>query len=89
LQDSQHPFPNILIYRPQGSDEVSQEACGVIITFVKREPGDRSLITGDQFADQSGLAKASGGRNEGEFVTYLKPLVKAVDQMWSGNQVRP
>ncbi len=65
LEHSQHPFSNIRCNRLQRSDEVSQKACGVVIPFVQRQPGDRSVTTGDPFADQRGFAKAGRGRDEG------------------------
>jgi len=61
LEHTQYPFSNIRRNRLQSSDEVSQKSCGVVIPFIQRQPGDRSLATGDPFADQRGFAKAGGG----------------------------
>ena len=66
LEHTQHPFSNIRRNRLQSSDEVRQKAGGVVIPFVQRQPGDRSLATGNPFADQRGFAKAGGGRDEGQ-----------------------
>ena len=57
LERSQHPFSNIRRNRLQSRDEVSQKACGVVIPFIQRQPGNRSLATGDPFADQGGFPK--------------------------------
>ena len=73
LEHSQHPCSNIRRNRLQSSDEVSQKAGGVVIPFVQRQPGDRSLATGDPFADQRGFAKAGGGRDEGQFAARRDP----------------
>ena len=67
LKRIQHPFSNIRRNRLQSSDEVSQKACGVVIPFVQRQPGDRSFTICDPFADQRGFTKAGGGRDEGQF----------------------
>ena len=62
LQHSQHPFANIRLNGLQSGDEVRQKACGVVVPFIQRQPGDRpgSLASGDPLADQRGLAKAGG-----------------------------
>src|SRR3712207_8816789 len=39
LEQTQHTFSNVRSNRLQGSDEVSQEACWVVIPFVQRKPG--------------------------------------------------
>ena len=41
LEHTQHPFSDICANRLQSSDEVSQKACGVVIPFVQRQPGNR------------------------------------------------
>ena len=43
LEQVQHPFSNIRRNRLQRRDEVRQKACGVVIPFVQRQPGNRSL----------------------------------------------
>ena len=73
LEHSQHPFSNIRCNRLQSRDEVSQKAGGVVIPFVQRQPGDRSLATGDPFADQRGFTKAGGGRDEGQLAARRSP----------------
>ncbi len=74
--------------RLQSSDEVSQKAGGVVIPFVQRQPGDRSLATGDPFADQRGFAKAGGGRDEGQFAS-CRALVQPLDQAGAEDNFRP
>ena len=86
LERAQHPFSNIRRNRLQSSDEVSQKAGGVVIPFVQRQPGDRSLATGDPFADQRGFAKAGGGRDEGQFT--MQALVQPLDQAGAEDNVR-
>ena len=80
LEHSQHPFSNIRRNRLQRSDEVSQKACGIVIPFIQRQPGDRSFATGDPFADQRGFPKAGGGRDEGQFAACNEPLIQPLDQ---------
>jgi hypothetical protein len=48
-------------------DEVSQKACRAAMPFLERQPGDRSLTSGDPFAEQPGFTKAGGGRDDGQF----------------------
>jgi hypothetical protein len=52
LENPQHPASKICHYLLQCGDEVSQKACGVAIPFIQRQPGDRSIDTGDPFDDQ-------------------------------------
>src|SRR5690348_3392686 len=75
LEHTQHPFSNIGRNRLQSSDEVRQKAYRVVIPFVQRQPGGRSLATGDPSTDQRGFPKAGGGRDEGQFVvqTLIQP----------------
>ena len=87
LEHTQHPCANRRRNRLQRSDEVGQKAGGVVIPFVQRQPGDRSLATGDPFADQRGFAKAGGGRDEGQFA--VQPLVQPLDQARAEDHVRP
>src|ERR671916_2120492 len=70
----------------QGSDEVSQEARGVVIPLVQRQPRGWSLDTGDPFANQRGFTRACGGRDEGEFA--VQTLVKPLGQAGAGNDSR-
>ncbi len=85
LEHSQHPCSNIRRNRLQSRDEVSQKAGGVVIPFVQRQPGDRSLATSDPFADQRGFAKAGGGRDEGQFTARRQALVQPLDQAGAGD----
>ena len=87
MEHTQHPFSNIRRDRLQSSDEVNQKACGVVIPFVQRQPGDRSLATGDPFADQRGFTEAGGGRDEGQFA--VQTLVQPLDQAGAGDNFRP
>src|SRR5262245_54351106 len=47
LERTQHPCSNIGRNCPHSRDEVYQKACGVVLPLVKRQPGHRSLATGD------------------------------------------
>ena len=87
LEHSQHPCSNIRCNRLQSRDEVSQKAGGVVIPFVQRQPGDRSLATGNPFADQRGFAKPGGGRDEGQFA--VQALVQPLDQAGAEDNFRP
>jgi hypothetical protein len=40
VEHTQHPCSDIRRNRLQGSDKVSQKACGVVIPFVQRQPGN-------------------------------------------------
>jgi hypothetical protein len=51
LERPQHPCSDIRRNRLQSSDEASQKACGVVIRFVQRQPGNRSFTNSDPFAD--------------------------------------
>src|SRR3990172_4886909 len=51
LERPQHPCSDTRRNRLQSSDEVGQKACGVVIRFVQRQPGNWSPATGDPFAD--------------------------------------
>ena len=86
MEHTQHPFSNIHRNRLQSSDEVSQKACGVVILFVERQPGDWSLATGDPFADQRSFTKAGGCRDEGQLA--MQTLVEPVDQAGTKDNFR-
>ena len=60
LEHPQHPCSDIRRNRLQGSDEVNQKTVGVVIPFIQRQPSNRSLATGDPFADQRGFTKTGG-----------------------------
>src|SRR6266567_7885120 len=87
LKHTQHPFPNIRRNRLQSSDQVRQKACGVVIPFVQRQPGDRSLDEGDPCTDQRGFPKAGGGRDEGQLA--VQTLVQPLEQAGAADNVRP
>ncbi len=83
LENSQHPLSNIRPagfwrQRLQSRDQVSQKAGGVVIPFVQRQPGHRSLAAGKPFADQRSFAKASRSGDEGQFTVHT--LVQPLDQ---------
>ena len=73
----------------QCSDEIREKACGVVIPFIQRQPGDRSLKAGDPFADHCGFTKSGGGGDEGELVTELQTLIEPFDQLGAGDEVLP
>src|SRR5439155_26672764 len=66
LERSQNLSSNIRRDHPQSGDEVRQEASRVVVTFIQRQPGGRSLATGEPLADQRGLPEAGRGRDEGQ-----------------------
>src|SRR6266508_3125737 len=76
LEDTHHPCSNRGRNRLQSSDEIRQKACGVVLSFIQRQPGNRSLASGDPFADQRGFAKAGRSRDEGQLAlqTLVQPL---------------
>src|SRR5215203_5321595 len=51
LDHAQHPFSYARCNRPQSSGEMGQEACGIVIPFVQRQPGNRSRLGYDPFAE--------------------------------------
>ena len=78
----------------QSRDEVGQKACEVVIPFIQRQPGHAnlwfaSLAIGNPFADQCGLAKASGGRDEGQLAARRETLVQPLDQARAEDSFRP
>jgi hypothetical protein len=87
LEHTQHPFSNVWDDRLQSSDEVSHKASGVVIPFVQRKPGGRSLAPGYPFAQQRGLTEASRGRDEAHFAVQ-RPLVEALDQAGAEDNLR-
>ena len=87
MERTQHPFSNVWGNRLlQSSDEVSQKACRVVIPFVQRKPGGRSLATGEPFAKKRGFAKAGGGRDEGQ--SAVQTLVEPLDQAGTEDNFR-
>jgi hypothetical protein len=74
---TQRPLSDIRSDRLQGSDEVRQKARGVVVPFVQRQPGGRSLATGDPFAEESGFTEAGGGGDEAQ--SAVQALVQALD----------
>jgi len=76
LEHSQNPFSDIRRNCLQHSNEICQEAGWVVISFVQRQPGGRTIAVGEPFADQCCLAKTGRGRYEGEFVAKLKPVLQ-------------
>jgi hypothetical protein len=78
LERTQHPFPDIRRDRLQSGDEVSQEACGVVISLIKRQPGGRLRAAGEPFAEERGFAEACGGGDEGQ--PAVQTLVEVLDQ---------
>jgi hypothetical protein len=78
LEPAQHPFSDIRRDRPQGGDEVSQKARGVVVPFVQRQPGGRPTATGEPFTEERGFAEAGGGTDEGQFA--VQALVQALGQ---------
>ena len=87
MECTQHPFSDVRGNGPQSGDEVSQKACGVVIPFVQRQPGGRSLATSKPLADQRGFTEAGGGRDEGQFA--VQTLVQPFDQAWAEDDSRP
>ena len=87
LEHTQHLFSNRRGNRLHGSNEVGQKASRVAIPFVQRQPGDRSLATGDPFADQRCFTKVGGGRDEGKFAAQT--LVQPLDQAGAEDNFRP
>jgi hypothetical protein len=71
LERAQHPFSDIRRDRPQGGDEVSQKARGVVIPFVQRQPGGRPTATGEPFTEERGFAEAGGGGDEGQLAVQI------------------
>jgi hypothetical protein len=76
------PFADVCCDRPQSGDEVREEVRGVVVPFVKRQPGGRSRLGGDPFAEQRGLAESGEGTDEGQLP--VSTLVEALDQAGAG-----
>ena len=69
--------------RLQSPNEVSQEAGGVAIRFVQRQPGGRPFVGGEPCADERGFAKASRGSDKRQFA--VQSFVQPLDQARAGN----
>ena len=80
LEHGQHPVSDPGRNRLQGRDQVGQEAAGVAVAFVERQPRRRSPAARDPFADQGGLAEAGGSGDEGQPVAGSEALVQPLDQ---------
>ena len=87
LEGTQRPFPNLWRHCPERGDQVFEEARRVAIGFVEREPGDRTIATGDPFAEQGGFAKARRGGDEGDFV--VQAIVETRDESRPGDSPWP
>ena len=86
LEHRQQPCAHIRLNRLHGSDEVRQEACGVVIPFVQRQPGRLSLAVSDPCADERALAKAGSRRDERQFA--LHTIVEPLDEPGAVNKFR-
>jgi hypothetical protein len=53
------------------------------VPFVERKPGSRSPTTGDPFAEERGLAKTGGSRDQGQ--PAVQALVEALDEAGAGD----
>ncbi len=87
VEHPQHPFSNRGRNRLQRSDEVRQKAGGIVLPFVQRQPGCRSLAPEDPFTDQCSFPKASGGREEDQLA--VQTLVQPLEQAGAEDHVRP
>lgn len=87
LQQAQSPNPQVSVDGLQGCDQVRQELGRAIVTFVKRQTGDRSLATRDPFTDQRGFTEPGGRRDEGLFTAQTGTLVQTLDQ--AGDNLGP
>ena len=87
LERTQHPFSDVRGNRLKSGDYVRQKARGVAIPFVQRQPGGRSLATGEPVAEERGLTEAGGGGDEGQFA--VQTLVEALDQVGAEDGLRP
>ena len=81
---TQRAFSDIRLNRLQGGDQVGQETDRVVVAFIQREPGGRSLATGDPFADQRSFTKASRGGNKGQLA--IQPHVQSFGQAGARHQ---
>lgn len=65
--------------RLQSHNKVSQEAGGVAIRFVQRQPGGGPFVGGEPCADERGFAKASRGSDKRQFAvqSFVQPLDEA------------
>ena len=80
LEHGQHPFADPGRDRLQGRDQVGQEAAGVAVAFVERQPRHRSPAARDPFADQGGLAEAGRSGDQGQPVAGSEAFVQPLDQ---------
>ena len=70
LEHSQHPLSNIRQNHLKSSDEVSQEACGVVVASIQRQPGDL-LITHLPFCNDIETVWRAVSRTGGPFTDQL------------------
>ena len=87
VEQTQHPCSNGRRNRLQRSDEVRQKACGVVIPYVQRQPGCRSLATSHPCAEQRGFPKTGGGSDESQFA--VQTLVQPLEQAGAADNLRP
>ena len=74
--------------RLQRRDQVGQEAAGVAVAFVERQPRRRSPAARDPFADQGGLAKAGRSGDQGQLVAGSEAFVQPLDQSRTEDDLR-
>ena len=73
----------------QRGDKVSQKTRGIVILFVERQPRDRMCHAVQPLGRERGLAIASRGADDGEFVPRAQSPVEALDEVRSRHEVRP
>jgi len=71
---------------PERGDEVGEEACGVAVGLLQREPGDRAAAAGDPAAHERGLAE-SGGRGDQRQGT-VQPGIQSGHEAGPGDRAR-
>ncbi|WP_336776342.1 hypothetical protein [Paenibacillus sp. MMO-58] len=65
---------------------MKEEARGVVVPFVQRQPSDCPIATDGPLADKRCLAEAGGGGNEGQLA--FQPLVQPLDQTRAQDSLR-
>ena len=84
-QRGQHALAERRVNALQRGDQVGQEAGGIAVALVQRQPGGGPRPAGQPFAEQGGLASAGGGRDQGQFA--VQPGVQPFHQPRTGDQV--
>src|SRR5918995_2743530 len=78
-QESTRGCPEVLVDRPDGGNQVQEEADRIVVPFVQRDPGYRKFASPAPVREQSRLAETGRRGDDGQLASYalIQPLVEA------------